>query len=131
MRSKLVTQQDVETAAPATHGPSPADFPVGSVESRAAARAMAMTLDSKNAPQEGDVFIDLDATPEDVSLFRAFVAGYAPRESSKRIPGVPVFWFKFPDGFNPDSLVGEGGPAPFAEGFSDKLYAPTPKGVLR
>ena len=97
----------------ATHlGPKPADFPLGSVESRAAARAMVQQL-AKEVPQEGDILLDLDASPGSVAIHRALgePQSNTPAGGGKRIPGVPLIWNRFPEGFDPDSVPESDPPA--------------------
>jgi hypothetical protein len=89
----------------ATHqGPKPADFPVGSVESRAAARAMIHRPDGGCLPRPGDTIVEFDATPRSVALYRALCA---PSPNMARVAAPadePTTWFAFPKGFDPDSL---------------------------
>jgi hypothetical protein len=114
MRWKSVIKRDVEseTTATRTDRLSPADYPLGTLESRARARALVESFRLKNVikPEEGDVFIQLDATPKDVSFYRK-TAINPNHSSSKRVPGVPWFWFRFPEGFDPESVPEAEAPA--------------------
>jgi hypothetical protein len=107
MRYNSLRTKQTDTDLPATaQGPKPGDFVLGSAESRATARAIVQRLTEKDGPQPGDIFIDLGfLAPKRVAEIYRVIRSF--RESSgvlDRIPGNLKMWFKFPEGFSPDSI---------------------------
>ena len=86
-------------------GLKPADFPLGSVESRAAARAIVQRFTEQEGPQPGDLFIDLTfLTPERAAeIHRLYRSLGESTGTPKQIPGLPRMWLRFPE-FHPDSV---------------------------
>lgn len=104
MPSKPLKTQKPEDDSPATvSGPRPGDFALGSVESRAAARAILHQLTDR--PQPGDIFIDLSfLTPNRVREVLELVLSHRASEGMlgrqpERIQGQPMMWLKRPEGF--------------------------------
>jgi hypothetical protein len=97
----------------ATHpGPKPGDFPLASVESRAAARVRVQRLAEADRPQKGDVLIQLTAMgwPDRHRKILQILHGHGRLERKpERIPGLPLIWLALPEGFHPESLL-EGAP---------------------
>ena len=111
MRHNSLTTKQTGTNSPATaRGPKPGDFVLGSAESRAAARARVRRLAEQDGPQPGDIFIDVDVgflTRERAAeIYRVIHSPRESREAFNRTPGEPKTWFKFkfPAGFDPNSL---------------------------
>jgi len=118
----LKTKEPDEPLAATKAGPRPADFPIGSVASRAAARAIVNRLADMDGPQPGvDVLLQLEETgwPERHREIIRVLEGQG-RFTSKpeRLPGVPLLLCALPADFNPGEL---------APGFRK---APGPKGSV-
>lgn len=102
MPSKLLKTQNPECGLPATiPGLKPGDFALGSVESRAAARALIHGLDR---PQPGDIFLDLRflGPKRAMEVWRAVLSTRNPGKTFDRIPGEPRMWVRLP--FDQDSV---------------------------
>lgn len=101
----MASKPKPEGNEPATvPGLKPGDFALGSVESRAAARAKVEALQKLEGPQPYDIHLDWSRrkkTPAEArglaALYQASVNGKA----DKRIPSIPVFWITFPPWFVP------------------------------
>jgi hypothetical protein len=124
MPSKSLKNSGGKVASTATSGgPKPADFPLGSVESRAAARAMVHRLAEKDGPQPGDISIDLTflTLQRAAEIYRLHCSVGESREAPGRVPGHPKMWLKFPKGFNPDSVPDSTPPLTFENAPDDLL----------
>ena len=114
---------DVDLPATA-RGPKPGDFPLGSVESRAAARAIVDQRAQSDGPQPGEVVVDLGflATERAVEIYR-LIRSIRELRRPDRIPGQPMIWFKFtfPEGFDPDSVLENTPPLTFENASDDLL----------
>lgn len=107
MPSKPKSEGDLPATVP---GPKPGDFALGSVESRAAARAILHRLAENDGPQPEDIFIDLSfLTPQRVGEIWQLLRSLGPDSERGRVPGEPKIWLKWPEGFNP-KLVQESTP---------------------
>ena len=110
--NSLKSKVPVRERAATLQRPRPADFPLGSIESRAAARAIVQELTEANdRPRDGDVVLDLSGASE-TRAHEIYTIIHEKRKASNceqdpipRIPGIPKFWLKFPDGFNPDRFL--------------------------
>lgn len=93
---------------PATQiGPRPADFPLGSVESRAAVRAQIRKLAEQDAPRPGfDVLFQLEEVgwPQRHRSLLEILDGRGVNARPKRVGGRPVIWLALPPGFRPESI---------------------------
>lgn len=109
MNSKSLKSREAEPASTATpKGPRPADFPLGSVESRAAARAIVDKLGKQDRPQPGDVLIQLEATgwPDRHQKIIGTLDGRGRLQSKpKRIPGIHYMWLALPEDLGPWLLL--------------------------
>jgi hypothetical protein len=86
----------------------PADFALGSPESRAAARARVQQILDNNAPRKGDVLIQLEETgwPERHRKIVHVLAGRGRFEGEpERLPGIPLLWVALPAGASPGDLI--------------------------
>jgi hypothetical protein len=130
MPSKSLKTKQAQPPPTATRlGPSPADFSLGSVESRAAARAMLHQLAEKDGPQPGDIWIDLTFLTEERATDICRVLR-ALRENSARMgwdsippePDSPRMWIKWPEGFDPDAAFTSDPPLTMDEVTDDNLH---------
>lgn len=118
--NSLKTKQ-ASAGVPATDsGPKPGDFELGSVESRAAARAIVHRLSEKDGPQPGDIvcdfgFLTVERAAEIYRLLHS-EPGKTP------VPGTTTTWiqFPFPKGFDPLS-VPDGAPSLTLQNAPDDL----------
>ncbi len=130
MLSKSLKTKQAQPPPTATHvRPSPADFPLGSVESRAAARAMLHQLAEKDGPQPGDIWIDLtfltqERATEICRVFRALKEDSVSRgwDSISPEPDSPRMWIKWPEGFDPDAASESDPPLTMDEVTEDNLH---------
>jgi hypothetical protein len=109
-------------------GPKPADFPLGSIESRAAARAMVHRLAEKDGPQPGDITINLTfLTPErarEICRVLRALGEDGVNRGWDRIPpqpDSPRMWIKWPEGFDPDAAFESDPPLTMEEVTEDNL----------
>jgi len=129
MASKSLKSRNLEVASTATSGgPKPADFPLGSMESRAAARAMVHPLSEKDGPQPGDIQIDLtfltqERAREICRVLRALRENSVSSgwDSIPPEPDSPRMWLKFPEGFDPDAAFESDPPLTMDEVTDDNL----------
>ena len=87
----------------ATHpGPKPGDFPLASVESRAAARVRVQRLAEADGPQDGDIFIEI-ADPTTAAKIMRVLRNHrhGADVETERIPGARRMWLRFPNGCDP------------------------------
>lgn len=94
---------------------SPANFPLGSVASRAAARAIVEKSVRDNGSQKGDVLIPLEATdwPDRHREIVQVLGGRGRLKSRpKRIAGIPLMWIALPEGCGPEMLMEPPAPTP-------------------
>jgi len=94
----------------ATHsGPKPGDFPLASVESRAAARARVQRLAEEDGPRKGDVLLQLTATdwPDRHKQILQVLQGRGRLQSRpERIGRIPLIWLALPESFRFETLFG-------------------------
>jgi hypothetical protein len=111
MLPKPLKTKEAQPVRAATHRrPSPADFPLGSAASRAAARAMLQQLAENDGPQPGDIWIDLTFLTLERATEICRVSRALREESVSRgwdrippQPDSPRMWIKWPEGFDPDA----------------------------
>jgi hypothetical protein len=92
---------------PATNSAlQPGDFPLGSVESRAAARVAVQRIQGQDSPQKGDVLLQLEATGWPDRHRKIMEILYRRRDGHmpKRNPGIPIFWLALPEGRSFESI---------------------------
>jgi hypothetical protein len=130
LASKSLKNLGAGVAPTATgRGPKPADFPLGSMESRAAARAIVHRLAEKDGPQPGDIWIDLtfltqERATEICRTLRALRENGVNRgwDSIPQEPDSPRMWFKWPEGFDPDAAFESDPPLTMDEVTDDNLH---------
>lgn len=86
--------------------PRPADFSLGSVESRAAARALVQKL--YDGPRAGDLLVDLTWLPISRAneIYRTVSEQRKTGDGSPQyIPGLPRIFVTWPAGFDPNSIA--------------------------
>lgn len=112
MDSKSLKNRKTEDVSNATSpGPKPWDFPLGTLESRAAARAMvdrmAARMAEPDVPRPGDILIDLDFLPPDraAEVYRLLTTEDS-RETPELAPGEPRTWLKPPKDVDPNTHHG-------------------------
>jgi hypothetical protein len=98
-RKSLKNMEDGSPTTATYLGPKPTDFPIGSVESRAAARAVVQQLARNDGPQPGDMSVDFSW----VSLTRAEELWRLFTTRGPELPDCPgpKMWITFPEGFKP------------------------------
>jgi hypothetical protein len=102
MHSKRMKTRETLPTPPATpQGPKPADFPIGSIESRAAARA-ALAQFVPDGPRPGDIVVNLTwlTIPRAKEIYRSASLG---EKLPEHVPDTPRIWINFPPGFKPES----------------------------
>ena len=89
------------TLPEARNSPRPGDFQIGSVESRAAARARLQAFEP-DEPRPGDVVVDLTVSlvPRAKEIFKV-AAETSPGEGAPSPQPEGKIWFKFPEGTVP------------------------------
>lgn len=106
MPSKSLKSKEPQPSLPATDRFSrPPDFPLGSVRSRVAARAMVDRLAEQDGPQPGDVFVDMTflGHARAIEVYRKVfgVCRSTETQQPRRIPGQPRIWITWPAGVIP------------------------------
>ncbi len=77
-----------------------ADFPIGSVESRAAARALIQKLSDQSGPRHGDVIVSITSLDALVAseIYRLVTEPTEPTMETAEQLAYAKIWFKLPDG---------------------------------
>ena len=95
-----------------------ADFPIGSVESRAAARALIQKLSDQSGPRHGDVIVSITSLDALVAseIYRLVTEPTEPTMETAEQLAYAKIWFKLPDGVvrNQGSETGKRLPPPAA-----------------
>ena len=95
---------DKPTRKPGSHAPSPGakqgDFPLGSIKSRAAARAWIQELNRPIPPPWGTLILTSLTFEEARELYEKFSALHG-----EHIIGTPWFPVRWPDGFKPSDPI--------------------------